>query len=162
MTTEETLTQYAAGPDDLEDALRGLSEPDLDIALKEGKWTIRQLIHHIVDADALAKTMIIAALGNSGCTYDQRWYDTRNTFAETLDYANRPVAAAIALFRANRHHLEQLLRHLPEALDRYVNVKWEKEPEGKEVTVSYLVRGQTWHAEHHTDQIHEIRQARGL
>ncbi len=161
MTTEEILRQYAAGPDRLERALRGLSEPDLDMALEEGKWTIRQLIHHVVDADALAKTMVIAALGNSGCTYDQRWYDTRNTFAETLDYANRPVAAAITVLRANRDHLNQLLRHLPDALDRSVIVKWEKEPEGKEVTVSYLVRGQTWHAQHHTDQIRQIRRARG-
>ncbi|UCC49349.1 MAG: DinB family protein [Gemmatimonadota bacterium] len=160
--TEEILTQYAAGPDGLDDALGGLSEPDLDIALEEGKWTIRQLVHHIVDADTLAKTMIMAALGNSGCRYDQRWYDTRNTFAETLDYANRSVAAAIAVFHANRHHLDQLLRHLPDALDRSVIVMWEKEPEGKELTVSYLVRGQTWHAEHHTEQIREIRRACGF
>lgn len=158
----ETIARYCAAPDRLEAALADLAESDFDLARGRGAWTIRQIVHHIVDSDDLAKTMITVAVGNSGCTYDQRWYDTRNAFAETLEYATRAVAPAIALFCANHRHTEELLRQIPDAWDRFVILQWEKEPEGRNVTVEYLINGQTWHALHHIEQIRATRDAHGL
>ena len=50
-TPEAILTAFAAGPEDLDRALAGLSESDLDLARGPEKWTIRQIVHHIVDGD---------------------------------------------------------------------------------------------------------------
>jgi hypothetical protein len=149
-------------PDQLSAALADLSEPDLDLCREEGKWNIRQIVHHIVDADDLAKTIIKAALGNSGCIFDQTWYDMNNTFAETLAYANRAIEPALALFRANHHHIEHLLKHLPDAWERFVMLKYAKVPEGRKITVGYLIQAQTWHAQHHIEQIRATREAHGL
>lgn len=159
---DEVLAGYLAAPGRLEAALAGLSETDLDLAREEGAWTIRQIVHHIVDSDDLAKTMITVAVGNSGCRYDQKWYDTRNTFAETLAYARRAVEPSVALFRANHRHLEELLSRIPDARERYVVLEWEKEPEGRKVTVDYLLKGQTWHVLHHLEQVQATRDAHGV
>jgi hypothetical protein len=161
MTRDEIIAAYDAGPSALEAALEGLGDAELDAAPGGGKWTIRQIIHHIGDSDSLTRTLITVALGNPGCTYDQRWYDTRNTFAETLDYAHRPVAPALDLIRATRRYVAELLRHFPDSLERQLTLLWEKQPTGQVITVDHLVRGQTWHLQHHVQQIRDIRSARG-
>ncbi len=155
-TREKKLAEYAALSDQLEAALAGLSEAELDTAAGEGKWTIRQIVHHISDAQDLIGTVMKVALGNSGSTYDQTWYDMSNTWAETLDYAGRSIAPAGTLLRARLVQIEQLLRHLPDAWERCVNLKTAMTPEGREVTVEYLIDSQTHHALHHIAQIRAI------
>ncbi|NTU56358.1 MAG: DinB family protein, partial [Anaerolineales bacterium] len=63
--TSTILTQYADGPSLLDSALSGLRETDLDLAPSADSWSIRQIVHHIVDGDDIWKTCIKTALGNS-------------------------------------------------------------------------------------------------
>jgi len=43
-------------PNALQEALIGLSDKQLDTPSGEGKWTIRQIAHHIADANINAYT----------------------------------------------------------------------------------------------------------
>jgi hypothetical protein len=52
------IARYIEGPTLLERALTGLKEADLDTAPSKGGWTIRQIVHHIVDGDDIWKTCI--------------------------------------------------------------------------------------------------------
>lgn len=70
------------------------------------------------------------------------------TWAEALDYASRPIGPAVALFRAVREHLVQLLRHLPGAMDRYVAT-----PTGERHPVGQAISMVASHALGHTEQI---------
>ena len=45
------LARYADGPAQLEAAIAGLSEEELDLAQTADTWTIRQIVHHVVDGD---------------------------------------------------------------------------------------------------------------
>ncbi|MDZ7289409.1 MAG: DinB family protein [candidate division KSB1 bacterium] len=161
MTTAEILVRYVTLPDELEAALAGLAEADFDLARSPGAWTIRQTVHHIVDADEVTKLIIKAALGNSGCTFGLEWYDLKNSWVTIMNYASRPIAPALALFRANHRDLELLLQQLPEAWERYVMLKREANSELRKVTVGQLIQTQTSHAEHHLEQIRATRQAHG-
>jgi uncharacterized damage-inducible protein DinB len=58
------VARYAEGPAQLEQAIAGLQDADLDASPVQGGWTIRQIVHHIVDGDDLWKVGIKAALGN--------------------------------------------------------------------------------------------------
>jgi uncharacterized damage-inducible protein DinB len=58
------LAKYLEGPALVEQALAGLQDADLDVSPSQGGWTIRQIVHHIVDGDDLWKACIKAALGN--------------------------------------------------------------------------------------------------
>ena len=162
MTNEETLEQYTIMPDELVAALAGLSDSDLDLKRKDDAWTIRQIAHHIVDADEMTKTIIKAALGDSGCAFGLEWYDPNNKWATTLQYAARPVEPAIEVLRANHREMEELLRSLDDCWARYVLLKRFKDSDVRELTVSQLIQSQTSHAFHHIEQIRETRLAHGL
>lgn len=158
MTTAEILVRYLTLPDGLEAALAGLAETDFDLARSAQAWTIRQTVHHIVDADEVTKVIIKAALGNSGCTFGLEWYDLKNSWVTVLNYVSRPITPALALFRANHRDLESLLNHLPEAWERYVMLKRDKNSEERKITVGQLIQTQTGHAEHHIEQIRATRE----
>lgn len=68
--TEETshphaiLARYMSGLTQLQDAIAHLTETQLDIAPSAESWTIRQIVHHIVDGDDIWTIGIKVALGN--------------------------------------------------------------------------------------------------
>lgn len=162
LTHQELLVRYIMAPDQLEAALAGLAESDLDVAHTIGKWTIREIVHHIVDTDDIGSMIVKAALSHSGCTFDLDWYDSNTVCAEALDYASRPIAPDLALMRANHQHIEQLLRELPQAWERFVMLKRAAASEVTKLTVSQLLYHQTDHTWHHLEQIRVTRQEHGL
>ncbi|MGH9933268.1 MAG: DinB family protein [Pyrinomonadaceae bacterium] len=161
-TKEEMLAQYVGMPGQLDAALAGLSESDLNLSRTRDAWTIRQIVHHVVDADDMTKTIIKAALGNSGCHFELDWYDPNNAWAETMNYATRNLATAITLLRANHSHMEQLLCQLPDAWERYVMLKRQQGSEERKLAAAQLLHSQTAHALHHIEQIRATRQIHGV
>ena len=159
-SNDDILAQYVAGPDDLERALEGLAESDLDAAREPGKWTIRQIVHHVVDGDDIWKTCLKAALGHPGCVYHFDWYD-QEPWVERMDYAGREIGSGLALFRANRQHVTGLIRHLPDAWGRAAIVTWGHVPDGRRLTVGDMLCAQTVHVPWHVDQIRATREVIG-
>jgi hypothetical protein len=160
-TQEEIIEQYAAGSDQLDAALEGLSESDLDLSRSDGKWTIRQIVHHIADAEDIWETGIKAALGNSGCTFNFNWYIPDNKCAEPLDYANRPIMDAVALFKVIRRHVVEMVKHLPGAWERYVVFTHGGLLNKKKFTVGDVIEWQIRHLLLHIEQIRETRKIHG-
>jgi len=153
--------RYAEGPAQLEAALEGLAEEDLDVALAANTWTIRQIVHHVVDGDDLWKVCIKIALGNSGVTFDLQWYWdlSQDTWVQRWDYAGRAIEPSLALFRANRRHVAQLLRQIPDGWERYVLIKWPGRQEEERITVGDVVEMQVNHLMGHVDDTRWIREA---
>lgn len=52
----------------------GIKIEELDLPPLVGGWTIRQIVHHIVDGDDLWKACIKAALGNERGEFSLGWY----------------------------------------------------------------------------------------
>jgi hypothetical protein len=154
---EEVLERYKQLPKKLESAVAGLAEPGLDLARAPDAWSIRQIVHHIVDADDATKAIVKAALGTNGCLYSLEWYDPHNTWAVTLDYRRRPTSPALSLLCANHRELEELLRHLPDAWDRHVMLRRHANDEAVRISVARLLWDQTGHAFHHIGQIEQTR-----
>ena len=119
-TRKEIIARYAAGVQAVDDALAGLAEADLDLARAQDKWTIREIAHHIADAEDLWEIACKSALGNCGCLLDVSWYIIDNKWAEPLQYATRPVDEALNLYRAIRHQVLELLEHVPGAWEKHV------------------------------------------
>jgi hypothetical protein len=157
------LARYAEGPQCLEEAIAGLSGADLDPAPDSENWSIRQIVHHVVDGDDLWKTCIKAALGNSTGTFALRWYwdVPQDQWAEAWSYDIRGIAGALARFAANRQHIVDLIEWTDSAWERTIFIQW---PEGDPVpvTVAYVVEMQGRHVEAHIADITAIRQAHGL
>jgi hypothetical protein len=158
------LARYADGPAQLEAAIGGLTETDLDMAQSADTWTIRQLVHHIVDGDDIWKVCIKAALGNSGGVFSLQWYweVEQDTWVERWDYAGRAIGPSLALFRANRRHVVQLVGQNPDGWERHMRIQWPHRPEEERITVGDVIEMQANHVAHHVDDIRAIRQTRGL
>lgn len=156
------LAQYADGVIELEEAIAGLADDDLDLAESETAWTIRQIVHHVVDGDDLWKSCIKAALGNSKGVFTLQWYwdVPQDEWVEQWDYAGRAIEPSLARFRVNRHHVVELLRRIPDAWDRSIRIRW---PQGEDrVTVGEVVVMQARHVQDHVAEIGRVRQAHGL
>jgi uncharacterized damage-inducible protein DinB len=156
------VARYAEGPAQLEQALAGLQDADLDAAPVQGGWTIRQIVHHIADGDDLWKVGIKAALGNEQGEFTLEWYWVvpQDTWAERWAYAGRPIDASLALFKATRAHVTQLLAHVPDGWSRSITVR-KPSGEATRLTVGAVVEMQADHLQHHLRRIRAIREERG-
>jgi hypothetical protein len=160
-TRDEVMARYASGIQALEDALAGLTAADLDRARAAGKWTIRQIVHHVADAELLWEVAIKSALGNCGCLFDAGWYIPDNKWADPLCYATRPVDGAVALYGVIRQQVLELLEHVPGAWDKYVLFHRGNPDEAHILTVGDMVTWQSRHATIHVEQILGTREVHG-
>ena len=159
---ETVIARYADGPNQLEAEIAGLSEGELDLAESDGAWTIRQIVHHLVDGDDLWKMFIKRAIGSPGGQFDLQWYWElpQVEWAKSWAYASRAIGPSLALFRANRDQVVQLLEQIPDIWERSLLVRW---PNGKEqeVKVGWVVKMQAKHLTGHIEDIHRALQTRG-
>lgn len=154
---DSVIARYIEGPKLLKRALTGLKKTDLDAALSKGGWTIRQIVHHIVDGDDLWTICIKQALGNDQSEFSLDWYRAlpQETWADRWAYAQRPIEISLALLEATRDHVIQLIEYVPDAWNLAVGFR---EPNGKIeiVPVGFVIEMQANHAVHHVKQIETI------
>lgn len=157
----EVLAQYADGPGQLERALDGLDEADLDTRVSQGGWTVRQVAHHIVDGDDLWKPCIKAALGNEAGEFTLGWYWAlpQEVWADRWKSSERSLETSLALFKASRSHVLQLVEHVPDAWQKSIDVRT-SDGTIRRLTVGTVIQMQTDHAVHHINQILAVRTGR--
>lgn len=156
---EELLVLYERAPEELESALAGLSEAELDLRRADNEWTIRQIVHHLAESATLFVLQIKTALAQSGSIYIHNPYD-QDHWVQSLDYAGRPIEPSLALIKAVHAHIAQLLHHIPDYQDRYVLSKLPGESpdkEGRKTTVGELLGILVRHTTEHCEEIRETR-----
>ncbi len=151
------LSDYLAASDCLTRVVAGLDAATLDRSLTADTWTIRQLVHHIVNGDDLWSVAIKAAIGNPDGAFTLQWYwdVSQTTWAEQWRYADRDVQPSLELFRANRRHIVQLLEVVPEAWDRAITISV-RGRDDERAPVADIVEMQARHASGHIEEIEAI------
>jgi uncharacterized damage-inducible protein DinB len=136
------------------EAVRGLDAAQLDTPYGPGKWTVRQVVHHLADShlNAFVRTKLILTEDHPTLKpYDQ------DAWAGTADGARSDVATSLALLHGLHARWADLLAGLPEEA-------WARgahHPESGEVTLDAILRMYADHGEHHLGQIHGLRQEQG-
>jgi uncharacterized damage-inducible protein DinB len=155
----EILELYKQGPGILDNALAGLSDDELDYSPSNGGWTIREIVHHIVDGDDLWKTGIKIALGNEQAEFTFQWYwaHPQTAWAKYWNYEKRSIEISLALLKANRNHIIQLLENVQDGWSKSVRFR-KSDGEIELVTVGAVVQIQADHVVHHVKRISAIRQ----
>lgn len=157
LTSEERSTHIAmieAHPAAMRAAVQGLSQEQIDTPYREGGWTVRQVVHHVVDSHANAYVRFKLALTEDSptiCTYEEaRW-------AELPDSRELPVEASLAILEPLHHRWCHLLRGLaPEDFARTL-----VHPEIGTITVDVLLEIYGWHGPHHVAHVTTLRETRG-
>jgi hypothetical protein len=151
-TRQKLVDAYKDGYRVVAEALSGATDKELDTAPGEGKWTARQIVHHLADSEmtsAIRLRLLIASATPSIVGYDQE------EFARKLHYADRPIEASLDAFNAAR-------RSTAEILDRLTEAEWLREgthTEHGRYTVLKWLEIYATHAHAHADQILAARDA---
>ena len=89
------------------------------------------------------------------------WEIPQDEWVECWDYQKRAIRPSLAMFRANRDHIAQLLEQIPGVWERVLRIRW---PNGEEedVSVRWVIEMQTQHVEGHVKDINRIRESYDL
>lgn len=156
------ISRYAEGPTLLERALADLKDIDLDTPPSNGGWTIRQIVHHIVDGDDLWKTCIKIALGNEQAEFSLGWYWalSQDVWTKRWAYSQRSLDVSLALLKANRAHILQLLEQIPDGWNRSIGFR-KHNGEVEQLPVGAVIEIHADHLVNHVNRIIAIRKEIG-
>ena len=155
MTPEERATlidQYERGYDEVTSALEGFQEQQLSNHPINGKWSAREIVHHLADSESTSALRLRRLLAEERPViqgYDQ------DEYAKKLKYNEREISPALACFRAARETTSQVLRLMTDA-------DWRREGEHTEIgryTPEDWLRIYSVHAHNHAAQIQRLKEA---
>jgi len=147
----DLLKKYAEGPSKLEKFLQEIPEGDFNGQQTPGEWSIREIIHHIVDGDDIWNTCIKAALGNQQGEFSLKWYwdIPQKDWSEQWKYNIRSVENSLALYRANRAHIVELLDLILDSWDRAVHIRWPGDEDLSTISVEEVIKMHVEHLDGH-------------
>ncbi len=149
----DPLAIIQATPAKLAEAVNGLSAAALDYKASPEKWSIRQQVAHLTDAETVMGTRIrwaAAEPGKSIVAFDQdRW-------AATAKYAAIPIDESLASFTAARRWTLDFLGRLTPAEREAAHILHQER--GKE-TLQRILTMMAGHDLNHLKQIAELRAA---
>jgi len=148
----ELIQRYAQGADEVARSLEGFPADGLTAHPIPGKWSAREIIHHLADSESISSFRLRKLLTEKQPViqgYDQEAY------ARRFAYNERDHAAAFELFRAVRANNSQILRAMTDE-------DWSRSGQHSE---SGAYGAETWltiyaaHAHDHAAQIRRLREA---
>ncbi len=131
----------------------GRSEAELDARPPGSPFSIRELVHHIVEANVVAASIVVAGLGSPGSVYDWSWMLPFGKWMEQMGYDRKPIGPAIALLEALNAYVVAQIEPLPDALARTVRLRDEPEGELRTVTIADVLRQEWNHAREHVEAL---------
>ena len=143
-----------AHPASMRTAVKGLSDEQLDTPYREGGWTVRQVVHHVVDSHVNSYVRFKLSVTETRptiMTYEQ------TTWAELPDAKLAPVEGSLAILDALHVRWVAFLRALSPA-DCLRSIY---HPESGVITVDVLLEIYGWHCPHHEGHITRLRERMG-
>ena len=153
------LQGWLAIPGRIEKALDGLAEADLDLRGGEAQWSIRETVHHLVEANLVASNIIIAGLGKSGCIYDWSWLWPNTAWNQRLGYGTAAVRPALDTLRALCEHIAGLIRTHSDGFQREVQLLDSPGAKLYTRTITDILLQEIKHVDEHLPSVAEIRAA---
>src|SRR5438445_10044954 len=150
MTLTEDLERFRRGAEVLATVLTGAAGEEVDYTPAPDKWTIRQIMAHLADAELVGahRLRLVIAENNPTLTaFDQ------DAWTKNLDYGRRKPTQSLETFRRLRAENYELLKELPESTFDRAGMHTES---GRR-TLPSLPEGYADHAESHARQVQAIR-----
>ena len=131
----------------------GRSDAELDVHPEGSPFTIRELVHHIVEANVVAASIVIAGLGSPGSVYDWSWMLPFGKWLEQMRYDRKPIGPAVALLEALNAYVALQIEPLPDGLARTVRLRDEPGGEPRTVTIADVLLQEWNHAREHVEAL---------
>jgi uncharacterized damage-inducible protein DinB len=145
----DAIATIAELPEELRNAVEGLSFSQMRTPYREGGWTVQQVVHHVADSHMNALIRVKLALTEDWPTikpYDEvAWAKLHDTAA--------PVEWSLELVESLHARWVMLLQSLSEE-------QWKRgftHPENGKMTVEFATLLYGWHSRHHIAHITHLR-----
>jgi len=151
---KELIDKMRQLPDQIDESVRGLNDSQLDTPYGPGKWTPRQVVHHLADSHMNAFVRMKLVL-----TEDKpalKGY-SQDDWAKFDDASKLPVHSSLAIVRGVHERLVHMLDHTKESDFQRSAVHSER----GEISLDDLVLTYGRHGEKHCAQINGLRSAKG-
>src|SRR5712692_4636697 len=105
---KQLIDQYKAGYQVVAEALAGATDADLDARPAPGKWSAREIVHHLADSEmtaAIRLRLLVATERPQIIGFDQE------EFARRL-YYDRPIEASVEAFKSARRTTVEILERM--------------------------------------------------
>ncbi|MBT8219574.1 MAG: DinB family protein [Bacteroidia bacterium] len=122
-----------------------LEGADMERTYSPGKWTIRQILLHLVDAETVLYDRIRRGIANPGQVV---WGFDQDLWAEGLEYKSLPIEEARATYEAIRNNIITLARRYYQSHGSNTYVHSETGLR----TVKEEFDKVVWHNDHHLQQ----------
>ncbi len=153
MSIRQTLIdRYKDGYRVVREALEGATDAELDTRPAPGKWTPREIVHHLADSEMTSAIRLRRLLAEENPVivgYDQ------DEFARRLYYDRRPIAASLETLRVARETTAEILDHMTEA-------DWQRAGTHSDAGPYSVTRWLELYAAHAHGHAEQIRRARAL
>lgn len=151
VSRQNLIRQIAEAPSKLREAIRGLTEEQLDTPYRPGGWTVRQVVHHIPDSHMNA--YIRFKLGMTEQEPPVKPYK-ENLWAELVDAKSSPIEPSLTLLESLHQRWTVFLRSMATAdFARTV-----KHPEMGTIALERILQLYAWHGRHHVAHITSLRE----
>jgi hypothetical protein len=148
------IEAVAALPARLRDAVRGLTDAQLDTPYRPGGWTVRQVVHHIADSHMNGFTRVKLALTEDAPTIKP--YDEKK-FAALPD-SRLPIEPSLSLIEGLHARWVALYRSMTPEQFRRTFIHPEH---GRTLSLDAHLQSYGWHSRHHVAHITSLRQREG-
>ena len=155
---DNALERWTAIPDLMLESIRGLDAQALDLRREPDKWSIGELVHHLIEAQVIATSIVVAALGSPGCTYDWSWMLPGGSWMERLGYRSKPLDNPQPMLRALNAYTASLAGAPADGLAREVYLRDAPDAELRKMSVAEVLLQEFRHAEEHVEEIRKTRQ----
>lgn len=151
---DAAVSAIAGLPSALRDAVRGLTDAQLDTPYRPDGWTVRQVVHHLADSHMHGLLRVKLTLTEQTPTIKP--YDEEAT-AKLADY-RLPLDVSLGLIDAVHARWIAVYRGMSDQ-------GWSRaflHPErGTTMTLAVHAQLYAWHSRHHTAHITELRRREG-
>ena len=151
---KQYLNDIEQTPARMREAVRGLSDQQLNTPYREGGWTVRQLAHHIPDSHMNAYIRFKLALTEDEPTIrpymEDRW-------AELPESKQAPIDVSLTLLDSLHQRWTMVLRNIPDA-------DWKRtlrHPEMGLLSLEKTLALYAWHGKHHVAHVTTLREKMG-
>jgi hypothetical protein len=139
----------------------GLSDEELDRRTEAAPMSRRELVHHIVEANVVAASIVVAGLGADRPVYDWSWMMPSGPWMRRMRYDAKPIEPALDLLDALNAWVAAQVEPLEDGLDR--NLELRDQPGGalRTVKVADVLQQEVDHAREHAEEIRGRSRAEG-
>jgi hypothetical protein len=144
----------AETPARMREAVRGLTDAQVETPYRPGGWTVRQVVHHVPDSHLNAYCRFKLALTEDAPTikpYDEaKW-------ALLPDVAAVPITTSLTLLESVHERWVAILRAMqPSDFDRLLT-----HPETGRQSLDQVLALYAWHGPHHIAHVTKLRERMG-